>query len=120
MYTKNLNETNVNTSGGKVEQVFTFSSGDKKVVERVVADENLHYMHAIFNEGEGLPLHFSNANVYMSVIRGNLTIALDNFEPNIYGAGKLLKIPEGTQMNVKNTHGETLEIFIVKSPPPKG
>lgn len=53
-----------------IEQVFKIAEGDSKVVEKVIQDENVHYMHMIFNKNEGAPEHFSNSNVYMTVIRG--------------------------------------------------
>ncbi|NLN48358.1 MAG: hypothetical protein GX154_04575, partial [Clostridiales bacterium] len=52
-----------------VEQVFKLAQGDEKAVERVIFDENVHYLHMVFNKDEGLPEHFSNSNVYMTVIR---------------------------------------------------
>ena len=102
-----------------VEKVFTLSTGNDKIVEKVIMDENLHYMHMVFNKDEGLPEHFSNSNVYMTVIRGTLSIALDEQEIHEYNAGSILKIPFQTKMNVKNLHSETLELIIVKAPAPK-
>lgn len=102
-----------------VEKVFNFSTGNDKIVEKVIMDENLHYMHMVFNKDEGLPEHFSNSNVYMTVVRGTLSIALDEQEIHEYNAGSILKIPFQTKMNVKNLHSETLELIIVKAPAPK-
>jgi len=102
-----------------VEKVFNFSTGNEKIVEKVIMDENLHYMHMVFNKDEGLPEHFSNSNVYMTVVRGTLSIALDEQEIHEYNAGSILKIPFQTKMNVKNLHSETLELIIVKAPAPK-
>ena len=102
-----------------VEQIFTLSTRDEKTIEKVLFDENLHYLHMIFNQGEGLPEHFSNSNVYMTVIRGTLSIGLDAQEVREYGAGTLLKIPFETKMNVKNLHAKTLELIVVKAPAPK-
>jgi hypothetical protein len=48
-----------------VEQIFKLSRGNKKSVEKVIFDENLHYLHMVFNKTEGLPEHFSNSNVYI-------------------------------------------------------
>ncbi len=101
-----------------VEQVFKLSQGDEKAIEKVIFDENVHYLHMIFNKDEGLPEHFSNSNVYMTVIRGRLSIGLDEQEIHEYGAGTLLKIPFQTKMNVKNMHEETLELIVVKAPAP--
>ena len=102
-----------------VEQKFNLSRGNEKVVEKVIFDENLHYLHMVFNKDEGLPEHYSNSNVYMTVIRGLLSIALGDQEVHEYEAGTLLKIPFQTKMNVKNLHSETLELIVVKAPAPK-
>lgn len=102
-----------------VEQVFTLSRGNGKAVEKVVFDENLHYLHMVFNKGEGLPEHFSNSNVYMTVVRGRLSIALDDQDVHEYEAATLLKIPFQTKMNVRNLHDDTLELIIVKAPAPR-
>lgn len=101
-----------------VEQIFKLSRGDDKAVEKVIFDENVHYLHMVFNREEGLPEHFSNSNVYMTVIRGRLSIGLDDQEVHEYEAGTLLKIPFKTKMNVKNMHPETLELIVVKAPAP--
>ncbi|MEA5003371.1 MAG: hypothetical protein VB081_07715 [Christensenella sp.] len=60
-----------------VEQIFKLSKGNDKAVERIIFDENVHYLHMVFNKSEGLPEHFSNSNVYMTIVRGILSIGLD-------------------------------------------
>lgn len=101
-----------------IEKIYALSRGDEKAVEKVLFDENLHYLHMVFNKGEGLPEHYSNSNVYMTVIRGTLTIGLNEQDIHDYDAGTLLKIPFQTKMNVRNTHDDTLELIIVKAPAP--
>ncbi|NLO48956.1 MAG: hypothetical protein GX111_11645 [Clostridiales bacterium] len=103
-----------------IEQVFSLSRGNEKVVEKVVFDENVHYLHMVFNQHEGLPEHFSNSNVYMTIIRGTLSIRLGDQDTAQYQAGTLLKIPYNTKMNVNNVDEETLELIVVKAPAPKG
>ena len=102
-----------------VEQIFSLSRSNEKAVEKVIFDENLHYLHMVFNKTEGLPEHFSNSNVYMTVVRGKLSIGLNDQEIHEYEAGTLLKIPFQTKMNVKNLNEETLELIVVKAPAPK-
>ena len=101
-----------------IEKIFNLSKGDKKVVEKIVFDENVHYLHMVFNKNEGLSEHFSNSIVYMTVIRGTLSIGLDDQEIHEYEASTLLKIPFKIKMNVKNLHEETLELIVVKAPAP--
>lgn len=95
-----------------IEQIFELAKGNEKAVEKVVFDENVHYLHMVFNKDEGLPEHFSNSNVYMTVIRGMLSIGLNDQDIHEYEAGTLLKIPFQTKMNVKNLHNETLELIV--------
>lgn len=102
-----------------VEKVFHLSVTDEKAVEKVIFDENIHYLHMVFNQNEGLPEHFSNSNVYMTVVRGRLSIGLNEQPVHEYGKGTLLKIPFQTRMNVKNLHAETLELIVIKAPAPK-
>lgn len=101
-----------------VEKVYNMTFGDTKKVEMLISDENVNYIHMIFNKGEGLPEHFSNSNVYMTVIRGILSIGLDEQEIHEYKQGSILKIPFKTKMNVGNKHEEILELIVVKAPAP--
>lgn len=102
-----------------VEQKFELLRGNEKAVEKVIFDENIHYLHMVFNKDEGLPEHFANSNVYMTVVRGRLSIGLDEQEIHQYEQGTLLKIPFRTKMNVRNLHSDTLELIVVKAPAPK-
>ena len=102
-----------------IEQIFELARGNEKAVEKVIFDENVHYLHMVFNKDEGLAEHFSNSNVYMTVIKGKLSIGLNNQEIHEYEAGTLLKIPFQTKMNVNNMHDETLELIVIKAPAPQ-
>ena len=102
-----------------LEKIYKYSIDDEKVVEKIINDENLHLNHMVFNKNEGLPEHFSNSNVYMTVIRGTLSIQLDEQEEHQYVKGDILNIPYNVKMNVGNKHDETLEIFVIKAPNPK-
>lgn len=101
-----------------IEQVYKISTDDEKAVEKVIYDENLHYLHMVFNKEEGLAEHFSNSNVYMTVVRGTLSISLNDQGIHKYSKGTLLKIPVNTKMNVKNLNDDTLELIVVKAPAP--
>lgn len=101
-----------------IEKVYNMTYSNIKTVEMLISDENVHYIHMIFNKGEGLPEHFSNSNVYMTVLRGTLSIGLDEQEIHEYKQGSILQIPFKTKMNVGNKHDEILELIVVKAPAP--
>jgi quercetin dioxygenase-like cupin family protein len=101
-----------------IEQIFQMAQNDNHTIEKVITDENVNFNHMILNKSEGLPEHFSNSNVYMTILRGLLSIGLDEQEIHEYPAGTVLKIPKGIKMNVKNLHDDTLELIVVKAPAP--
>ncbi len=91
---------------------------DDTRIEKVVQDQNIHYIHMQFAQGDGLPVHRANSNLYMTVLRGMLTIALDGLAAHAYERGTVLMIPVGTQMDVRNTAPDMLELIVVKAPAP--
>lgn len=101
-----------------IEQVHQYSTTDKMAVEKLIMDENVNYIHMVFNKGEGLPEHYSNSNVYMNVIRGQLSLTLDDQDVHVYKKGTLLQIPYNVKMNVRNEGDQTLELIVVKAPAP--
>jgi len=102
-----------------IEKIYKYSTSDDKVVEKLIMDENINYIHMVFNKGEGLPEHYSNSNVYMTVLRGQLNIQLNDQEAHKYDKGTLLEIPYNTKMNVGNKSDDVLELIVVKAPAPK-
>ena len=97
----------------------SFTITDKKIIERIIDDENVNINHMVLNTGEGLPEHYSNSNVYMIIIRGTISLQLDNQDTHTYPKGSIINIPYNTKMNVFNEQEETLEFFVIKSPCPK-
>lgn len=102
-----------------IEQIHKISTADTRAVEKVIQDENLHYIHMVFPQDHGMPEHFSNSTVYMTVLRGTLSIGLDEQEIHEHPGGTVLKIPFNTRMNVRNLHPEILELIVVKAPAPR-
>ncbi len=91
-----------------VEKVFYNTQTNEKTIEKVIIDDNVHHLHLVFPKGDGLPIHQSNANMYMTVIRGLLSIGLNNNDTQIYTKGTVLNIPCNTTMNVRNLPSEAL------------
>lgn len=102
-----------------LEKKYVYSLTDDKIIERIVDDENIHLNHMVLVKGTGLPEHYSNSNVYMIIVRGKMTLQLNEQEPHHYIKGDIINIPYNTKMNVQNQEEEVLEFFVVKAPNPK-
>lgn len=102
-----------------IEKQYNYTITDTKTIERIIEDENVAINHMVLREGESLPEHYSNSNVYMAVIRGVISLCLDEQEQHDYRAGNIIVIPFKTKMNVYNTKQDVVEIFVIKAPSPK-
>lgn len=102
-----------------IETVYTFTKGEQKTIEKIIEDENAAVNHMILPKNAALPEHFSNSNVYMIVVRGNVSLRLNEQEEHCYAKGSILVIPYSTKMNVYNMQDDVAEIFVVKAPSPK-
>lgn len=102
-----------------LEKVYEFSDSDKKLIERIVDDENMVVNHVILQNGESIPEHFSNSNVCMVIVKGTLTLQLGVQEPRAFSKGKIVTVPYNIQMSLANHSAGPLEFFIFKAPSPR-
>ena len=102
-----------------IEKTYDYSLEDLKKVEKLIDDDPMLLNHMVFPMNQGLPEHYSNSNVYMIVVRGTLTLQLEEQESYKYGKGTIVNIPFHTKMNVNNKDEEVLELFVIKAPNPR-
>lgn len=102
-----------------LEKIYSFSTSDTKSIEKLIDDEPVLINHMVLPKGEGLPEHYSNSNVYMIIVKGSMTLKLDEQEPHLYTCGQIINIPYHTKMNVNNFSNDILEFFVIKSPNPR-
>ncbi len=103
-----------------IEQIVKLTQGNEKVVERLLVDENIHYAHIILPGNESVPQHMTNAKgMYMTIIRGTLSIELGEQGIHEYSAGTMIKIPINIPMTIHNKNEDVLELVVVKAPAPE-
>ena len=102
-----------------IEKTYGFQQTSGKLIERLIDDENLAINHIVLAQGDYVPEHFSNSNVYLLITRGSMTLQLQNQEKQLYRAGTIINVPCNIKMNISNQEEEILEFFVVKSPNPR-
>lgn len=102
-----------------LEKVYCFSSANTKNVEKIIDDDPIVINHMVLPQGAALPEHYSNSNMYMMIMRGKMTLKLDDQEPHEYTKGQIINIPYHIKMNINNFNEDILEFFVVKSPNPR-
>ena len=70
-----------------MEKVYGFKDSADKLVEKILDDDVVMINHMILNQGDALPQHDSNSNVYMIVIAGAITAQLAENPPKRYEKG---------------------------------
>ena len=99
-----------------IEKLYHFNQSEEKLIEKIVTEDKVNINHVILKEGDSLPEHYSNANVYLIVLRGTLKGAFNNQSTDDYPAGTIINVPYNTRMNVSNRNNSILEFFILKAP----
>lgn len=102
-----------------IEKTYNYAVADTKHIEKLIDDDPVMINHMILPKGDFVPDHHANSHVHMIVVRGNLTLQLDEQEPHTYAKGTIVNIPYGTFMQVRNEHEAICEFFVVKSPSPR-
>lgn len=102
-----------------IEKEYKYKLTDSKIIERIVSDENVDINHMVLQKTEELPIHHSNSNVYLIIIRGQMSISLDEQAQSLYLKGSIVNVPYKTKMHIYNENDEVLEFFVVKAPSPK-
>lgn len=102
-----------------IEKTYPFKVTGPKAIEKIIDEDHVAINHMVLGRGDRLPRHNANSNVYMVVVRGAVTLGLDDQAPHRYQAGSIVNIPYDTRMDVINEDEETLEMFVVKAPGPK-
>lgn len=104
-----------------MEKNYTFTVGTSKLIEKIVDDQGkfdkIQINHVILSKGDALPIHEANANVYLIIVKGDMTAAFGDHPIKDYQTGEMLNISIGTQMNISNQTDTILEFFIVKTFP---
>jgi len=101
-----------------IEKVYQFTDTDDFIMEKIIDDEHVNINHIVVAPGGSVPVHAANSHVYQIIVRGKISLRLED-EPVVrYPVGSIVEIPFNTKMDIRNEGSETLEFFVVKAPNP--
>ncbi|GAB1484694.1 cupin domain-containing protein [Treponema sp.] len=102
-----------------IENVYQYSQTDTQTMEKTIDDERVNINHIVVEPGKAVPTHVSNSWVHQIVVRGTLSLSLEDGEFNHHGTGSIVAVPFNKKMVIQNQGTETLEFFVVKAPNPR-
>lgn len=101
-----------------IENVYHLAQTDERSITKVLLDNNLHYLHLVLPAGDRLPVHNSNAPIYLTILRGELQIRLNEQVTESHPAHTLITIPSDTSLDLANESASAVEFIIIKAPAP--
>ena len=63
-----------------IEKLFKYSLTDKDLFENVISDDNLKLNHVVIESGKVFPRHKTDAQVYIIILKGELSIEIGDQE----------------------------------------
>ncbi len=102
-----------------LEKLYQATRTDAFVMEKIVDDDPVNINHIVLAPGEAAPTHVSNSHVHQIIVRGTLSLSLEDGPFNHHPAGTIVAVPFNLKMVIQNQGTETLEFFVVKAPNPR-
>lgn len=97
-----------------MEKVYQYTITDQEIMENVFKDEKLLMNHVVIPPGKVFPKHPTDAIVYVLIVRGELSVIIENNGLKTFKRGHLVNIPKGVTTELGNRGDEPLELFVVK------
>ncbi|MDD2484475.1 MAG: cupin domain-containing protein [Eubacteriales bacterium] len=94
---------------------FKYTLTDSETFENVFKEENLLMNHVLIPPGKFFEKHPTDANVHVIILRGALTVAVDDGERVSYEKGSVLNISKGSPSELGNAGNEPTELMVIKS-----
>ncbi len=96
-------------------QVFNYTLTDSETFENVFKDENLLMNHVVIPTGKFFEKHPTDANVHIVILRGTLTVSVDDSPRTAYEKGSVLNISKGSLSELGNDGSEPTELIVIKT-----
>lgn len=97
-----------------MEKVYQYTITDEEIFENIFKDERLLMNHVVVPPGKVFPKHPTDATVYALIVKGELSVTIEDKPLKTFKAGHLVNIPKGADTELGNKANEPLELFVVK------
>lgn len=102
-----------------IEKSYSFTKTEAKTMEKIIDDERVNINYIVVPAGDAVKTHVSNSYVHQIIVRGTLSLSLEDGLFADYPAGTIVAVPFNQKMSIENHSSETLEFFVVKTPNPR-
>lgn len=94
--------------------IYAYTLTDQETLENVFDRGDCLMNHVVMPPGKVFPKHPTDAHVYITVLRGELTIALEESAPFRLSRGQVGNVPKGIMSSLSNVSEEVVELIVLK------
>jgi len=84
-----------------IEKVYQFTDTNDFIMEKIIDDEHVNINHIVVAPGGSVPVHVANSNVYQIIVRGKISLRLEEEPVAHYPTGSIVAIPFNTKMDIR-------------------
>lgn len=94
--------------------IYAYTLTDQETLENVFDRGDCLMNHVIMPPGKVFPKHPTDAHVYITVLRGELTIVLEDEAPIQLKRGQVGNVPKGVMSSLSNVTDDVVELIVLK------
>ena len=94
--------------------IYAYTLTDHETLENVFDRGDCLMNHVVMPSGKVFPKHPTDAHVYITVLRGKLTIALEEEVPIQLIRGQVGNVPKGVMSSLSNISEDVVELIVLK------
>ena len=96
-------------------ELFKYTLTENEIFENVFTEKNLLLNHVVIPEKKYFEKHPTDAKVHIIILRGNLSIAIEDGDRVIYKKGVVITASKGTVSELGNPGPGITELMVIKS-----
>ncbi len=97
-----------------MEKILRYTVDSEDVFEHIIKEDAFEYNHVVIKPHFTFPAHPTDANVIITVIKGELSIKLENQAVQIFVKGQVITADQGTMSELSNNMDKPCELFVIK------
>ena len=98
-----------------IEEVIYYSMKGNESLKNLITTDSIIINHVLIKPGQCFPAHITENDVFIIIVKGEISICLDDQPEHRYKKGKMVSIPKGVVSGLSNPTDVQTELFVVKS-----
>ncbi len=94
--------------------IYPYTLTDQDTFENIFDKGDFLMNHVVMPVGKVFPKHPTDSNVYIIVLRGELTVLLEEDAAIILRKGQVGNVPQGVESSLSNMSDEVIELIVMK------